>query len=304
MFFADTPAVHDEYKNGIGTSVKYGVAWPTHDPMPLVAAMAAATSRLGIGVTLSIYGTPPYLAVRRISTLDALSRGRIGWNIVTGHLRAERRAIGAEDIPHDQRYDLADEYMAICYALWDSIAPGAIVRDPRSGIFADPGMVTRIDYHGTYLNCMAASPTMPSRQGRPVIFQAGASARGMEFAVKHAEIVFAIQPTVAAMQRFMTQADDAGRAVGRADRVPVLFGVPAGDRQHGGGGRIGGSGISPRRYRSRPCSAASPARSASISANSIPMRRSNSSTPRTPRLRAASSRRRWPARRGPCASWR
>src|SRR5258708_5617120 len=84
-FFADTPAVHDEYKNGSETSVKYGVAWPTHDPMPLVAVMAAATQRLGFGVTLSISGTPPYLAVRRMSTLDALSRGRIGWNIVTGY---------------------------------------------------------------------------------------------------------------------------------------------------------------------------------------------------------------------------
>jgi len=95
VFFADSPATHAVYKDSPTPSVQYGVSWPNHDPMPLVAVMAAATEWLGFGVTLSTTGTTPYLATRRISTLDYLTRGRVAWNIVTGFSRAEHDANGS-----------------------------------------------------------------------------------------------------------------------------------------------------------------------------------------------------------------
>lgn len=224
-FFADTPAASDQYRNGPETPIRYGVVWPTHDPMPLVAVMAAATKHLGIGVTLSVTGTPPYLAHRRISTLDYLSGGRIAWNVVTGHMRAEHRAIGQPLVDHDERYDLADEYMEVCYALWDSFEPGALPMDKASGILGVPEKIARIDHDGKYFRCQAVSATLPSPQGgRPVIFQAGSSGRGMQFAIKHADAIFAIQPHLKAMSGFRTRFDDVAKAAGR-DPVSILFGM-------------------------------------------------------------------------------
>lgn len=224
-FFADTPAASDQYRNGPETPLTYGVVWPTHDPMPLVAAMAAATDHLGIGVTLSVNGTAPYLAHRRIATLDYLSKGRVGWNVVTGHMRAEHRAIGQALMDHDERYDFADEFMDVCYALWDSFAPGSLPMDKSSGILADPSKIARIDYDGKYFRCQAVSSTLPSPQGgRPVIFQAGSSGRGMAFALKHADAIFAIQPHLEAMSAFRKRFDDGARTAGRGP-VGTLFGL-------------------------------------------------------------------------------
>lgn len=224
VFFADTPAASDQYKGGPETPIKFGVVWPTHDPMPLVAVMAAATKQLGIGVTLSVTGTPPYLAYRRISTLDYLSHGRIGWNVVTGHMRAEHRAIGNELMEHDERYDYADEYMEVCYALWDSFSTGAILKNKETGILGDPEKIKRVNHAGKYFRCTAVSPTLPSAQGRPVIFQAGSSGRGMEFAVKHAEAIFAIQPHLDAMLGFSRRLKEAADVAGKPE-AKVLFGL-------------------------------------------------------------------------------
>lgn len=224
-FFADTPAASDQYKGGPETPITYGVVWPTHDPMPLVAVMAAATKHLGIGVTLSVTGTPPYLAHRRLSTLDYLSGGRIGWNVVTGHMRAEHTAVGHPLMDHNERYDLADEYMDVCYALWDSFAPGALPMDKQAGILGVPEKIARVDHDGKYFRCRAVSATLPSPQGgRPVIFQAGSSGRGMQFAIKHADAIFAIQPHLSAMRDFRKRFDDAAKAAGK-DPIGILFGV-------------------------------------------------------------------------------
>jgi FMN-dependent oxidoreductase (nitrilotriacetate monooxygenase family) len=224
VFFADTPAASDQYKGGPETPLRYGVVWPTHDPMPLVAVMAAATERLGLGVTSSVTGTPPYLAYRKLSTLDYMSRGRLGWNVVTGHMQAEHRAIGNPLMEHDERYDYADEYMDVCYALWDSFGEGAILKDRAAGLMADPDRIARVRHEGKYFRCHAVSPTLPSPQGRPVIFQAGSSGRGMQFAVKHAEAVFAIQPHVDAMRGFRQRLDAACTAAGKGPSK-ILFGL-------------------------------------------------------------------------------
>ena len=145
VFFADSPATHAVYRGSVVPSVQYGASWPNHDPMPLVAVMAGATQHLGIGVTLSTTGTTPYLATRRISTLNYLSRGRVGWNIVTGFSQAEHMANGmGAQMPHDERYDLADEFMEICYRLWDSVPDDAILKNAASGAVRRP----RQDHRG------------------------------------------------------------------------------------------------------------------------------------------------------------
>ncbi len=226
VFFADSPATHAVYKGSVVPSVQYGASWPNHDPMPLVAVMAAATKHLGIGVTLSTTGTTPYLATRRLSTLNYLSRGRVGWNIVSGFSMAEHLANGmGSQMPHDERYDMADEFMAICYALWDSVPRDAILRDAASGQFADPAKITQVDYQGKYLKCKAVAPVLPSAYGRPLLFQAGSSGRGMKFAMDHAEVIFAIQGHVAGMKKSIDQLRTAAVANGKSPDVKVLYGL-------------------------------------------------------------------------------
>ncbi len=226
VFFADSPATHAVYKGSVLPSVQYGASWPNHDPMPLVAIMAAATKHLGIGVTLSTTGTTPYLATRRLSTLNYLSRGRVGWNIVSGFSMAEHLANGmGTQMPHDERYDQADEFMAICYALWDSVPEDAILRNAATGQFANPEKIKQVDFKGKYLSCKAVAPVLPSRHGRPLLFQAGSSGRGMAFAMQHAEVIFAIQGHVAGMKKSMEQLRAAAATHGKKEKSKVLFGL-------------------------------------------------------------------------------
>ena len=225
IFFADTPGIFDRYKERVDEAVEYGVCWPAHDPMAVLPVMAAATEHLGLALTLSISGIQPYTAVRSLSTLDYLSGGRVGWNVVTGHLRGEHRALGIEQLGHDERYDRADEYMELCYKLWGGIKPGAILADRASGRFADPRLLEVIDHQGRYFKCRGVSPVLPSAQGHPVVFQAGSSGRGQAFAVKHAEVMFAIQPHLEGMKRYMGQIREAGTTAGRKEPVRVTFGV-------------------------------------------------------------------------------
>jgi FMN-dependent oxidoreductase (nitrilotriacetate monooxygenase family) len=225
MFFADTPGVFDRYKDRMDEAIRYGVCWPSHDPVPLLGALAASTTHLGLAATLSTGPHHPYAAVRALSTLDHLSGGRIGWNIVTGHLRGEHRAYGLEVLEHDARYDRADEYMELCYRLWDSIPPEAILADKAAGVFADPEKVAIVDHQGTYFRCHSTGAALPSPQGRPVLFQAGSSGRGQRFALTHADMVFAIQPNLAGMKKFMDGFRAEAAEFGRAKAPGVTFGV-------------------------------------------------------------------------------
>lgn len=230
VFFADLPGVADRYRERVDEAIRYGVCWPTHDPAPLVAIMAAATEHLGIAITLSLSAHHPYAAVRTLSTLDCLTGGRVGWNIVTGHVRGEHRAYGLDQLEHDERYARAEEYMEVCYALWNSIGPGAIRVDRAAGVFADPARVRRVTHQGRYFRTDTVGPTLPSPQHHPVLFQAGSSGRGQQFALRHAEVIFSIQPHAAGMHRFMQQLREAAkvtaaRAQGRTEPVRVTFAV-------------------------------------------------------------------------------
>jgi alkanesulfonate monooxygenase SsuD/methylene tetrahydromethanopterin reductase-like flavin-dependent oxidoreductase (luciferase family) len=114
--------------------------------------------------------------------------------------------------------------MEICNRLWKSVEPGAILADREKGVYADTEKVKFVDYHGEFFNCETVSPVLPSPQGRPVLFQAGTSGRGLRFGIEHADVVFSIEPNLAGMKRYMGQLRDAAAGLGR--KVPgVLFGV-------------------------------------------------------------------------------
>jgi FMN-dependent oxidoreductase (nitrilotriacetate monooxygenase family) len=225
LFFADTPGVFDRYKDRMDEAIRYGVCWPTMDPLTLLGAIAGATTKLGLAATNSTGPHHPYSVVRQLSTLDYMSGGRVGWNIVTGHLRGEHRAYGLPELPHDERYDRAEEYMEICYALWNSVGEGAVIADKASGIFADPDKVARIAHQGKYFNCNTVAPALPSPQGRPVLYQAGSSGRGQQFAFKHADVVFSIQPNLPGMKKFMDDFRAQAAAAGRTPAPGVTFGI-------------------------------------------------------------------------------
>jgi FMN-dependent oxidoreductase (nitrilotriacetate monooxygenase family) len=225
VFFADTPAASGGYRGGQETALQYGVNWPTFDPMPAVAAILGATEHLGCIPTLTTSGTHPYLAVRRLSTLDYMSGGRMGWNVVTGHNKAEHAALGEPMKAHDDRYDLGDEYLEICYRYWQSVPSDVLVLDEEKRIFADPLRVDHVDYQGRFYSSSGYSPVLPSPQGRPVIFQAGSSPRGLQFAGQHAEAVFSVQPSLAGMARAVGRIRDAAEAAGRPEHARPLFAV-------------------------------------------------------------------------------
>ncbi|MGH7046587.1 MAG: LLM class flavin-dependent oxidoreductase [Stellaceae bacterium] len=192
IFLADIVGVYDIYEDGPAASIVNAVQIPVNDPLLLVPAMAAVTTHLGFGVTANLTYEPPYLFARRMSTLDHLTRGRVGWNIVTGYLDSAARGMGLPAQPdHDRRYEVADEYMAVVYQLWEaSWEEGAVLRDRANRIFADPRRVHRVRHCGRHYQLDAIHLAEPSPQRTPVLYQAGASTRGREFAASHAECIF------------------------------------------------------------------------------------------------------------------
>jgi len=197
LFLADIVGVYDVYRGGPEPSIVNAVQIPVNDPMLVVPAMAAVTQHLGFGVTSNLTYEPPYLFARRMSTLDHLTNGRIGWNIVTGYLDSAARAMGLAVQPdHDGRYDVADEYMDVVYKLWEgSWEDDAVLRDRANRRFADPAKIHRIRHEGRHYQLDAIHLCEPTPQRTPVLYQAGASTRGRQFAAAHAECVFIYGPT-------------------------------------------------------------------------------------------------------------
>ena len=220
MFIADELAPYSTHDNSSDATVKWAVQCPTHEPSTIVPIITAATEHLGVGVTLSTMFVHPYAMCRLLSSLDHLSNGRVAWNVVSSYSKSEWEAYGHVDMtPRSERYDKMEEYMEVCYQLWDSWEPDAIIADKESGIYADPAKVKVVDHQGKYFKCKGRHFCAPSPQGRPVIWQAGSSGRGRDFAAKHAEAIFAVHPGVERMRQY---ADDLN------ERLETTFNRPAG----------------------------------------------------------------------------
>lgn len=203
IFIADVLGIYDVYHQSAEYALTGAVQVPVNDPLQIVPAMAAVTKHLGFGVTTSISFEHPYPFARRISTLDHLTKGRVGWNIVTSYLESGSKNLGLKtQVNHDNRYDIADEYLEVLYKLWEgSWEEGSVLLDRESGIFADHKKVHPIQHEGKYFTVPGIHICEPSPQRTPVLYQAGASSRGQKFASQNAECVFIAAPSKIATKK-------------------------------------------------------------------------------------------------------
>ena len=213
--FADTPAIPNLYRGSNDEYVRRGFKI-TPDPVPILTMMAAATTRLGLGTTLSTSFYPPFLLARMMGTLSHLTGNRVAWNVVTSASRIAARNYGQDDlVEHDTRYDMADEYLDLVRQLWDSWAPDAVVEDHATGVFADPAKVKAINFTGRYYKSTGPLNVVAPPDGHPVVIMAGTSPRGQRFAVENADVVIAHKNTVEDMraytERLRAQLTGAGR---------------------------------------------------------------------------------------------
>ncbi|NLG45260.1 NtaA/DmoA family FMN-dependent monooxygenase, partial [Gordonia sp. (in: high G+C Gram-positive bacteria)] len=217
LFIADVLGAYDVYAGTDEAAIRQGAQIPVNDPLLLVSAMAHATEHLGFGITTGTGFEHPYPFARRLSTLDHLTRGRIGWNVVTGYLPSAARNLGDDGLlDHDQRYDHADEYLTVLYKLWEgSWEDDAVLRDRAAGIFADPAKVHHIGHHGEHFRVPGIHLSEPSPQRTPVIYQAGASPRGRRFAAQNAEAVFVAAPTKTILRELVGKIREELVAAGR-----------------------------------------------------------------------------------------
>ncbi|AZL71186.1 LLM class flavin-dependent oxidoreductase [Pseudomonas oryziphila] len=225
LFIADIVGTYDVYGQSLDVTLKESIQLPVNDPLLLVSAMASATRHLGFGLTANLTYEAPYLFARRLSTLDHLSNGRVGWNIVTGYLDSAARAMGLEQqLEHDRRYDQADEYLQVLYKLlegsWDD---DAVVADRAQRVYARPDKVHKVSHHGEFYDVEGYHLCEPSPQRTPVLFQAGSSARGLAFAGNHAECVFISGQDKAATRAQVDKVRAAAQAAGRDPQAVKVF---------------------------------------------------------------------------------
>lgn len=217
-FLADVLAVGDQ----IATD-----ATERPDPVAVLAALTAHTERIGLVGTSSTTYNDPFTVARQFATLDHLSNGRAGWNVVTTAVGASAANYGSASLPaHGDRYERAEEFVDVVEALWDGWAPDAIVADADSGRYADLDRIRPAHHHGKHFQVKGPLPIRRSPQGRPVIAQAGSSGPGMRLAAKWAEMTFTTQWELESSQEFVTQTRALTAEFGRAPgALKVLPGI-------------------------------------------------------------------------------
>ena len=192
LIIEDGSFIPDAFQGGPEYSLRNAAFAPKADPMPLVPLMGQATTGLGIVATMTTAFYPPFLAARLAATLDHLTRGRVGLNLVTAHNDRSAQNYGLDrHHEHDLRYEMADEWVAVVDALWNSWEPGAIVGDREAGVFTDSTKVQPIEFEGRFHKCRGPLNMPPGPQRRPVICQAGGSPAGRQFAARHADTIIA-----------------------------------------------------------------------------------------------------------------
>jgi FMN-dependent oxidoreductase (nitrilotriacetate monooxygenase family) len=191
LFFGDAAETPELFGGNFDAAVRLGVRWPKHDMMPMIPMMARAAPNIGFGVTMSTTYHHPFHVARLFSSLDHVTGGRIGWNAVTSAYKNEAANWGYDQMPSAaDRYDRAREHMKVVTDLWASVEADAIKMDRERGIFADPSKVHLLEHRGKYFNVRGPLPVIPSRQGRPIIIQAGQSPDGMDLAARYADLQF------------------------------------------------------------------------------------------------------------------
>ncbi len=214
-FFDDRLAMPD-LSGDYSAAVRHGVRTVKMDLIPILTAMGMVTSHLGLGGTYSTTYYEPFHVARTFATLDLMIEGRAAWNVVTSLNDSEAANFGQDEhLEHDLRYDRADEFIEVVMGHWATWADDAIVADRGTGFFADPAKVQALEHVGTWFKSRGPFTVPRSPQGHPVIMQAGQSGRGMAFAARWGEVIFASLKTVEGAQKQFRQLKDAVANAGR-----------------------------------------------------------------------------------------
>jgi FMN-dependent oxidoreductase (nitrilotriacetate monooxygenase family) len=225
IMLEDSLSISEVHGGSMEAYLRHGLMAPKNDPAPLAALIGASTTRLGVASTLSTLAYQPFALARLCSTLDHISHGRFGWNIVTSPAEASARNFGLDHLPpRQERYDIADEYVDLVKKLFESWEPDAVVRDLATNTYADAKRVHKVSFEGKYFRCEGPLNTVRCPQGRPAFLQAGGSPRGRRFAATHADCIVAVADGVAGMKAYRDDVRRYAVAAGRdPDQIKVLF---------------------------------------------------------------------------------
>ncbi|HUO47635.1 MAG TPA: LLM class flavin-dependent oxidoreductase [Acidimicrobiales bacterium] len=237
MFFDDRLAMPGIYAGSVAEAVRLGARPVKLDLSVVLGVLAGATEHIGLGATYSTTYYAPFHVARTFATLDHLTGGRAAWNVVTSVNDSEAQNYGFDQhIPHDQRYDRADEFLEATTGLWDTWEDDALILDRASGTFADPAKVHELGYDGKWFRVRGPLTVPRSPQGRPVLLQAGSSGRGREFAARWAELIFTGDPDIdIARAHYKDQKEKVaagGRDPGAVKMLPMVYTVVGESRAH------------------------------------------------------------------------
>ena len=227
-FIDDRLAMPSRFGDSFEDAVENGIRVVKLDLVPILTAMGLATKNLGLGGTYSTTYFSPFHVARLFSSLDHFTNGRAAWNVVTSLNDSEAQNFGVEELlDHDDRYDVADEFMQAAIELWNSWEDGAMVLDKETGRFADAGKVHRVDHSGKWFQVRGPLTVPRPPQGHPLLIQAGQSERGREFAARWGELLFVIFPTLEACKDYRDdlreRAQRAGRDANSVKVAPAVY---------------------------------------------------------------------------------
>ncbi len=230
-FFDDRLAMPDILGDDYRAAVENGVRVVKMDPATILTVMGCATEKLGLGSTYSTTYYEPFHVARVFQTMDLMLGGRVAWNVVTSLNHSEARNFSQMEHPeHDLRYDRADEFMEVVLGHWDSWDDDAILADRVTGRFADADKVRRLDFEGKWYLSRGPFTVPRTKQGRPVLIQAGQSGRGQRFAARWGELVFAVYPNIEVGRKiyagFKDQVKKASRDPASVKVAPAVYIIP------------------------------------------------------------------------------
>jgi len=216
LFFGDGTGIPSTWRNSADVAVRWGIGWPRQDMSPFIAALAQGTRHVGFGLTYASTFMHPFYTARLLNSLDHVTNGRIAFNVITSTRRADAANYGFDELmEHGTRYDRMEEFVDVCKALWDSVAPDAFIWDHASGEVADPSKVNAIHHEGRFFKVRGPLNSVPSPQGHPVLIQAGGSPRGIRASAHFANLVFGASKPLDLQIRHRNDLDAALVAEGR-----------------------------------------------------------------------------------------
>jgi len=228
IFSGDGTGVPDTWRGSRDAAVEWGVNWPRQDLNPIMVAMSRVTRHIGYGLTYSSTFMHPYYTARLMNSLDHLTGGRIAMNLVTSTRRSDAANFGFDELmEHGARYDRMEEFTDVCRKLWDATEADAMLWDQATGRVGNPGKVHGMRHHGRFFNVEGPLNTPPSPQGRPVLIQAGGSARGIRASAYVADHVFGADMALPLQVKQRQALDAALMALGRDPAaVGILWQTP------------------------------------------------------------------------------